>query len=213
MEISGPYRDSWVNFMYQLLFCDDLELYKVNTEGAPPYPLNVIYDQDSPVEELQGIVANRELDPRCRILASERLLKETGESIEAYELLAVIVEVANNGGLDTLAAFCDGTARYINYTEKMLVYEDQDEEVEALTDDLFNKSIEVVNGLAWFADERDGVLAHEGDLRMTFILTDGRCVTDLGYEEMLEDPAAREVFQAAGMLLSKLTDLAVGEEE
>ena len=64
------------------------------------------------------------------------------------ELLGVIVEVSLPGGLDVLAAFKDGTARYINYAEKMLVWETQTPGSTALINKLFPDSRQLLNRLA-----------------------------------------------------------------
>ena len=62
------------------------------------------------------------------------------------ELFAVLVEVGVEESLDVLASFGDGTARYINQTGKLLVWEStSDVKANGLTSDLFSKRLQKVN--------------------------------------------------------------------
>jgi len=70
---------------------------------------------------------------------------QTGHKPAKKELLAVIVEAGLDKGLDVLASFNNGTARYINQTGKMLIWETTDQKSNELTKDLFLKSQNVVN--------------------------------------------------------------------
>ena len=62
------------------------------------------------------------------------------------KLLAVIVEVGLDEGLDVLASFNNGTARYINHTGKILVWETTDDAgANKITSDLFANSQHIVD--------------------------------------------------------------------
>lgn len=61
------------------------------------------------------------------------------------ELLGVIVEVGLNEGLDVVAAYQDGTARYINYTGKMVVWETTTPASAKLTKELFSQSESILS--------------------------------------------------------------------
>jgi len=74
-EPVGPYKDHTTNLIYQLLFCDQLKLFKANHEERLTDPWATLFRKD----------------PEVRLPA----------------------------GLDTLAVFEDGGARYINPTGKI----------------------------------------------------------------------------------------------
>ena len=66
----------------------------------------------------------------------------------------MVVEVGLPGGLDVLAAFSEGGARYINQAEKLLVWETQTPESRQLIDELFAASITVVNQIGTWDQPR-----------------------------------------------------------
>lgn len=123
--MSTPYNDNATNLIYNLLFCDSLELYKGNTPSPHTYPFDVLFADTSTVDDLNKIADNPHLESRVKLLAYDRLLSK-GYAPAEKELLAVIIEVGLDEGLDVLASFKDGTARYINQTGKMLIWETAD---------------------------------------------------------------------------------------
>ena len=104
---SGPYKDSSANLIYNLLFCDNLNLYKANTTPPFTYPFDILFSEISSLTDLQKIIADSNSDPRVKILAYNKLLA-SGQKPENKVLLAVIVEVGLDNGLDVLASFSNG---------------------------------------------------------------------------------------------------------
>ena len=101
---SGPYKDASTNLIYNLLFCDDLNLFKNNSKQPFAYPFDVLYSEKSSAMELQKIVGDAHSDIRVKVLAYNRL-RAGGHKPVKKELLAVIVEIGLEGGLDVLASF------------------------------------------------------------------------------------------------------------
>src|SRR5689334_19613799 len=97
----NAYQDPSINLIYNLLFCDNVELYKQHTSPPYAYPLDVILSETSTVDELEKIVDDAKYDPRSRLLAYHRLMN-LNHKRKKNELLGVIVEVGLDGGLDTL---------------------------------------------------------------------------------------------------------------
>jgi hypothetical protein len=49
---NNPYKDSSANFIYNLLFCDNLDLYKTNTQPPFSYPFDILFSE---ANELTGV--------------------------------------------------------------------------------------------------------------------------------------------------------------
>jgi hypothetical protein len=118
----SPYKDEAANTIYNLLFCDDLALYKAKHSGPIDGPWKILFADPKDVKALQGLASNSSEESRLRILAFNALGKKTASTLRK-ELLGVILEVGLDGGLDTIAAYRDFRARYINQSGKMLFSE------------------------------------------------------------------------------------------
>ncbi|HJW28801.1 MAG TPA: hypothetical protein VJ508_06065, partial [Saprospiraceae bacterium] len=140
---SGPYRDASTNAMYALLFCDDLDIYRHTVKKPWTNPWDVLLVEDPDLKGLQKIAEDHSLESRIRLLALHALRLQ-GIAPKQKELLAVIVELGLEEGPDTLASFSEGTARYLNYSGKILVWENADEKSRAITDKLFVASEKIV---------------------------------------------------------------------
>ena len=64
-----PYTNHSTNLIYNLLFCDDLNLYKENTKKAYLYPFDILFSETSSALELKRIIEGDNSDPRIKILA------------------------------------------------------------------------------------------------------------------------------------------------
>jgi len=131
-----PYKNDAINLIYELLFCDDLDLYRDNTDQIENYPWNILFSPTPGISELKEIINNADTASRVKILAC-RLLQETEMPADEKELLAVIVELGLENGPDVLASFKDGSIRYINQTGSMIVWETPDDTSIALVNKLF----------------------------------------------------------------------------
>ena len=120
--LQGRFNQSYLSFT----FCDNPDLYRAQTQQPYTYPFDIIFSATSSVADLQKIIGDKNSDPRIKVLAYNRLLA-SGHKPSKKELLAVIVEVGLDEGLDVLASFNNGTARYINHTGKILVWETTDD--------------------------------------------------------------------------------------
>jgi hypothetical protein len=202
--IAGPYADSAINLVYHLLFCDNIELYKTNTPVPLTYPFDILYAETSDATNLQKIIDDNESDPRVKILACNRLLA-SGRKPGKKELFAVIVEIGLDNGLDVLASFNNGTARYINQMSKLLIWETTDEMSNQLTEDLFAKSRQIVEQIGPWDQPRRPHPA-KGSVRISFLVSDGLYFGEAPVDVLFSDPLASPALAAATALLKYLTE-------
>jgi hypothetical protein len=194
-----PYRNDGLNKIYDLLFCDNIELYT----PQEVYPWDVLFARPLDIDRLQVVANDPNLESRARVL-SYHLLRTAKIAVPAKQLFGVIVEVSLRGGLDVVAAFSDGSARYINHAEKVLVWETRTEESQALITDLFNQSVNVVNRLGpWDLERRP--FPTGGMIRLSFLVSDGLYFGEGPFEDMERDPMGGPVVQAATRLMAFLT--------
>lgn len=204
---SDPYKDSSSNLIYNLLFCDNLNLYKEKTTRPFTYPFNILFSETSSLTDLQKIIADSNSDPRVKILAYNRLLAN-GQKSEKKVLLAVIVEVGLDNGLDVLASFNNGTARYINQTGKILIWETTDETSNELTKKLFLESQQIVAQIGpWDKPRRPH--PGKGNVRITFLVSDGLYFGEAPMNTLFNDPLAGPALRTATELMKYLTEKAL----
>jgi len=200
---SNPYKDSSTNLIYNLLFCDNIDLVKNNTKPPYSYPFDILFSEISTISELQKIIDDSTSDTRLKILAYNRQIANGHKPIKKV-LLAVIVEIGFKNGLDAFAAYSDGTSRYINQTGKILAWETTDEKSDELIRDLFFKSQNVVNQIgAWDKPKRPAPT--NGNMRITFLVSDGLYFGEGSVEVLFNDPMAGPALTSATYLLNYLT--------
>lgn len=200
----APYSEESANFIYNLLFCDDLALFQQNTGGAIDYPFDILYSDKSTVADLQRIVDDKGSDPRIKMLAYNRQL-ELGHTPGRKELLGVIVEVGLDDGLDVLAAFVNGTARYINYTGKIIIWETPDDpQANAIIRQLFEHSIAIVQRIGpW--DQARRPQPGKGMLRISFLVSDGLYFGEGPMNVLFNDAMAGPALASATKLMQFVT--------
>ncbi len=204
VPIDNPYHDSATNIIYNLIFCDDLALYKNNIKPPYSYPFDILFSETNSIADLQKIADDGDADPRVRILACNKLLAK-GQKPNKKELLAVIVEVGLDGGLDVLASFKNGTARYINQTGKVVIWETTtDANVNQLTNDLFAKAMDVVKQIGpW--DKPRKPHPSKGNMRLSFFVSDGLYFGEGSMNVLFNDKLASPTLTVATSLMQYLT--------
>lgn len=199
-----PYKDSSINLVYNLLFCDNLNLYKEKTVKPLSYPYDILFSDTITVPELQKIIDDNSIESRIKLLAYNRQII-SGHKPSKKELLAVIVEVGLDNGLDVLASFSDGTARYINQTGKVLIWETTDKISNELTKDLFNQSQNIVNQIGIWNKPRKPHPT-KGNVRITFLVSDGLYFGEGPINVLFSDPLANPALTKATELMKYLTE-------
>lgn len=202
-KTKGPYRKEALNLFYELLFCDNLNLYKNNVRDASEYPWNVLFSDTVSISELQRIIDDELSESRLKLLAYQKL-RTAGHAIPKTELLGVVVEVGLNIGLDVLASFRDGTARYINQSENMLVWDTKDEQSEALTKQLFLEGEAILPGIGPWPHARKPYPA-KGHARISFLVSDGLYFGEGSIDSLFNDVLGKPALAAATELMKYLT--------
>ena len=118
----APYASQAANDVHDLLFCDD-EVAFAARPGQEAVPWQTTLAAKPPdIAALRALADEASQEGRVRYFAYRRL-RGAQVSVQPKQLLAVIVEVALEGGLDTLAAYSEGGVRYINQTGKLAFFE------------------------------------------------------------------------------------------
>lgn len=125
--------------------------------------------------------------------------------------LGVVVDMHTDDGLDTLAGFRDGSARYLNYSGAGVVWEAPDGEIGRLVDDLLFRAEDVVLVTGPLDGERPPAPGHGG--AMISILTPGGIHVGAGSTYALSnDSRGGPVINAAAALLAELVSRAQAGE-
>jgi hypothetical protein len=205
-EFYKPYAEPHINFLYNLLFCDDIALFK-NESTAESHGLWPTLLADEPdFQALMAIAENEHEESRIRILAYHRLRAE-GQPVPPKILLGVVVEVPLPQGLDVLAAFADGRVRYLNQSGRAAIFEEGGApQVEALAKELIGVSQPVVNQIGpW--DQQRLPPPRQGNVRMTFLVSDGLYFGEGPFETLQKDALGGPVLAKASQLLQLVVEM------
>lgn len=112
------YQDPAAQQIYSALFCDDISLYEKMEDVFP-----VLFAEKADVKALTELALDETAETRIRMLAARRL-KEAGAALKENPVWGVVLEIPLPSGLDTLAVYADGRARYINFTGRVGILED-----------------------------------------------------------------------------------------
>ncbi|MEM7396140.1 MAG: hypothetical protein AAF492_27720, partial [Verrucomicrobiota bacterium] len=119
--------------------------------------------------------------------------------------LGTIVEIGLDDGLDTLAVFTDGGVRYINHTGRMAIVEGSSDAFEKEIKQVLTASEPVVNAIGPWKEARRPP-PQKGNLRFTFLVSDGLYFGEGPIDVMSGEPMAAPLFKAATALLMRLVE-------
>ena len=201
---AGPYKDPAINLIYELLFADRPELFKQHYTGTLDPPWSTLFADHPDVQSLHKIAGERKNESRVRMLAFTQL-RRAGQKVPKGEYLGTIIEVRLSEGLDTLAVFGDGSARYLNYSGKMVVIEGSPSPFDREIGAVIEKSKPIVAEIGpW--DKPRLPAPKAGNIRMTFLVSDGLYFGEGPMNAMRQEPLAAPLITAATALLQKLID-------
>lgn len=195
----SPYSQQSIDRIYNLLFCDELELFRPKPGDSPaPWQL-VLFSNPVDSNAVRNLSEDPTNESRSRVLAYN-WLRENGKIVPKQNLLGVIVEVPLEGGLDTLAAFSDGGVRYINQTGQLAVIEGDVPQFKPLLKRLFAVSQEVISEIGPWEEMRKPP-PPRGSVRFTFLVSDGLYFGQGPLELMQKDSMGGPVLALATQLL------------
>jgi hypothetical protein len=206
VDAPSPYKTSEVDFIYNLLFCDELALFKPKDGENLVYWQAAFFGPKQDAEAIRKIAENQSEESRLRVLAYN-WLRAHQLPVPPRQLLGVIVEVPLEGGLDVIAAYPDGRVRYINQTGKLAVFEGGPAEVEQKAKALVSSALPAVDRIGpW--DKKRLPPPRKGNVRMTFLVSDGLYFGEGPFAQMQREPLAAPIIQNAGELLQLVVNAA-----
>lgn len=206
-----PYRQDAPNFIYNLLFCDDPELFKTEKAKHGDGPVSVVLSDDVERETLERIGNDPDTESRVRALAFNRL-RAMALPVPRKQLLGTIIEYPQEGGLDVLAVFVGGSIRYINQSEKMIVFEPPPPAtIAGKTEELLRASQLIVDRIGPWDKPRLPPPANNR-VRVTFLVSDGLYFGEGEFDDLTRDPLAQRVMNAASETVHRLVNTALETE-
>jgi hypothetical protein len=205
-----PYADDHLNKIYDLLFCDDIDLYRSTASASiNEYRWKDLLDPSVSIDALKHLLSDADLETRVKLLASN-LLRDRGIIDKSRHLYGVVVEVHMEEGLDVVAVYEDGTARYINYSGSLVVWETETAESMVLTEHLFSVSREVVGKIGpWDGDRLPPPIA--GNARLSFLVSDGIYFGEAPFDALAADPMGGAVLNSAAEFMKFLVENAMDQ--
>ncbi len=92
---------------------------------------------------LQNLLKESDLETRVTLWTWSGL-RELGyhpDEKNAYEVLGAIIEMPSGDGVDTLAAYVDGTARYLNFSGRAIFWDQESKEIKDLCQAMIDSTI------------------------------------------------------------------------
>lgn len=201
-----PYEEHSTNLIYNLLFCDDLAFFEDGRLAGVESPFHPLYKAAGDVEALRRIADDETLESRVRVMGYN-LLRSRGVRIGVQTLLGTIVEQRGEEGLETLAVYTDGRCRYIDGRGRLLVIEESPEEIKAKSVELLQAAWETVEQIGpW--DKQRLAPPEKGEIRMTFLVSDGLYFGQGALEVMEGDPLGARLIRAGRELEKLIVDCA-----
>ena len=200
-QVRGPYPQNEVNVLYHLLFCDVPELY--HARGNSPAPWQAALFRTPPdVAAIVAITNDETAESRVRLLAYDWLRKH-GHEVPKKKLEGVVVEVPLDHGLDVIAAYRDGSVRYIHQTGKTSIFEGGPPEVVKKGLELIAASRLVVDRIGPWGKQRL-LPPKQGNIRLSFLVSDGLYFGEGEFAAMEKEALAAPVIRCATELLNRI---------
>ena len=194
------------NAVYNLLFCDDLEPFRPKSlDGAADWQVALFGPEDA--AKVAALANDTAAESRVRALAFAWLRAHNIATPKGI-VLGFVLEVALDQGLDVLAAYADGSVRYINRTGKMTLIEPgASAEAAAYARRLLAISQPVVDQLGPWDQPRRPPPAPP-NVRLNFVVSDGLYFGEGPFDFMQQDGRAGPLIQEASQLLTYIVEAA-----
>ena len=165
-----PYKGQSQNLIYNLLFCDNPAVLRSSFKGEISGPWKTLFSSEASANELEAIAGDEKLETRLRILAFNALKKHPVKN--KREMMGLILEVGLEEGLETLAIYRDYRIRYINCSEKMLLWETRDPEIDSKIVAIFDLAAAVMPEINMINEPRTASPTRE-KYRLSILADDG----------------------------------------
>lgn len=161
-------------------------------------------DEDGAVHALQSIVGRIGLESR-HYLEAWHALRHAGVSPppdEARHVYGVVVDVPMQSGFDTLAAYEDGSARYLNFTGAAIIWDVSDSRIDHHVRTLLVAGQELARLIGPWEGERPALTP--GQARISLLTPSGLHFGQAPFELLVRDAMAAPIITAATALMQAL---------
>ena len=200
----SPYRQHHLDVLYNLCFCDDLDLYHSKSSASDTGFWKTLFADPPDTTALREIADDEAHEGRLRMLAFNRL-RDAGVDVPPKILLGVIVEMPLQEGLEVLAAFSDGGIRYLNSSGKVAVVEGANTTLAAPVAELLAAAQLVVDQIGPWTEKRRPPPEY-GNVRFSFLVSDGLYFGEGPIAYIMTDAKAGPMWQKATALLQCAVD-------
>ncbi|MCC3156365.1 hypothetical protein LJ737_03900 [Hymenobacter sp. 15J16-1T3B] len=154
---------------------------------------------------LRRVLATAGLESRHYLQAWQalRALGQVPTPAEAKQVLGVVVEVGMQEGLDLVAAYADGSARYYNFSGAGVVWERPDDSLAAMIQDLLAAGQQVAAQIGPWAAPRPAAPTL-GSVRINMLTPSGLHFGQAPFEALWQDALGGPVLAAAQQLMQAL---------
>jgi hypothetical protein len=166
-------------------------------------------DSVGAVAALRGVLKLPNLESRQRLQAWHflRQLGADPDPGEAKHVLGVVLEVHLKDGLDTLAAYSDRTATYINHGGRLIVWDSQDDSIGNLIDDLLRTGQSVADVIGRWEEPRRPA-PPKGHVRLNMLTPSGLHFGEGPLDALSVDPMGGPLIAAGTRLMMALIERA-----
>lgn len=157
-----------------------------------------MHKNDGAIAAFKAIADNKENEPRVRLWAWNGL-RELGVHPSHAEVLGMILEVPQQGSTEFLAIYADNSARYINYTGMVVVWQEHQQKMDSLVKVSLADAWQIVDKQAL---TKGRVNSRTGSVRFSFLTTDGllQAEKEISLLNDPKDPFTRIFASGAQML-------------
>ncbi len=200
----APYADPAINRLYNMLFCDDAQDFAPARGQAPAPWQATLLDARADARSMRALADDQHQDARVRLLALD-WLRRHGQPVVPRQLLGVVLEVPMEGGLDVLAAYVDGSVRYLNHSAPPTLIEGPMAALQPTVTALMRASQAIVDRIG--PSDQARLPAPRSNARLNFLVSDGLYFGEGPMNVLSRDAMAGPVLQVGGQLLAQVTDL------
>jgi hypothetical protein len=203
-----PFKDDSVNRIYNRLFCDDLLLYKMKARKPYSYPNDILFSRSSSISDLQRIIEDGSSCTRLKILAYNEL-RSKGFYPLINEVHAIIIELAQENGLNLFAMFSDGTVRSVNKLGRFMVWEVSDQKALKLKQELFLNGELILKQFS-VLDKPRKLAPVNGNVRITVLDSYGLHFGEERFDMISKDQISWQILDSAAQLRNYLKEKSLG---
>lgn len=197
-EFFQPYAEFAADFLYNSLFCDSIALFQRDADSHGAAAAAALLSASAP-QQLFALAKDESIASRIRALAWHGL-RATGFPETGQDVLGVVIELPCARNQDTLAAYADGSVRYIRHSGEHSAFDSSAPTVSARARKLVAVAHKLLQRFEQPATQRTASPG-DGRIRITLIASEGHYVCEGPFQALQKDPLAGPVLGNAIWLL------------